>query len=122
MEHLPNRTDEIGENALLELVEGDRELLKELIVTFLHAGPEMLNSLREASTRRDAEGIHRAAHTLRGSVGNFTMGSLYFALSELEKMAGAQQIHGTDRFIQNRIVPELRGLGGSLTRLKEKME
>jgi two-component system sensor histidine kinase/response regulator len=55
----------------MENVDGDRELLSELMVIFLDECPQQLSLLREAFGRQDVQGVRRAAHTLKGMVGNF---------------------------------------------------
>ena len=48
-----------------------RGLLKELVGLFLNEIPELLTDLRKAVKAGDANAIERAAHKLKGSVGNF---------------------------------------------------
>ena len=58
--------------ALRELSpEGDGEFLKELIGIFLEDTPKHLAQLEEALARQDAVVATRAAHTIKGSSGNF---------------------------------------------------
>jgi response regulator RpfG family c-di-GMP phosphodiesterase len=56
---------------VLTRVEGNVELLKEVVALFLEELPELLTNLREAITAGNAHAIERAAHKLKGSVGNF---------------------------------------------------
>jgi PAS domain S-box-containing protein len=57
---------------VLENLEGDRELLEEMLRVFVkEAVPEQLGRLAEARVRQDAEAISLAAHTMRGMAGNF---------------------------------------------------
>ena len=67
-------SDEPSFNATeaLARVEGDRELLVELIDLFLSELPHALSELQRGAAQRDAKAIERAAHTLRGSVANFS--------------------------------------------------
>ncbi len=55
----------------LERVGGDLELLQEMAQLYLDEYPSQLEALRLAVRRRDAKGVERAAHSLKGSVGNF---------------------------------------------------
>ena len=57
--------------ALLARVEGDHELLREIVGLFLDEAPELLRAIRAAVEKRDAVALERAAHTLKGSIGNF---------------------------------------------------
>jgi signal transduction histidine kinase/DNA-binding response OmpR family regulator/HPt (histidine-containing phosphotransfer) domain-containing protein len=50
---------------------GDDDLLRELIDLYLQQCPELMTAIRDAITAGDATELARAAHTLKGSVGNF---------------------------------------------------
>ena len=76
--------DPIDITSALERVEGDVELLKELVAVFLTDLPETLTSLREAVTAGDANAIERAAHKLKGSVSNFAAQPAFEAVLKLE--------------------------------------
>ncbi|HEY5315044.1 MAG TPA: response regulator, partial [Pirellulales bacterium] len=51
-------------------VEGDRGLLGELIDIFLKECPEWRAEIHAALAQRDADRLHRGAHTLKGAAGN----------------------------------------------------
>jgi two-component system sensor histidine kinase/response regulator len=80
----PREQEPIDTASALARVEGDVELLKELVALFLKDLPEMLTNLREAVTARDATAIERAAHKLKGSVGNFAAQPAFEAALKLE--------------------------------------
>ena len=72
---------------LLEHVQGDRELLADIIRLFrAEAGP-LLRIVREAAEDRDAAAISRASHTLKGSIGNFGSGPAYQAAKKMDELA-----------------------------------
>jgi len=52
-------------------VDGDAELLQELAGIFLDEYPRMMSDIRAAIGNHDCEALQRAAHALKGSVGNF---------------------------------------------------
>jgi HPt (histidine-containing phosphotransfer) domain-containing protein len=56
---------------VLERMDGDLELLKELAGIFLSDCPQRMAEIRRAITQRDASGLMQAAHTIKGSAGNF---------------------------------------------------
>src|SRR4029079_7740049 len=58
-------------DAALDRMDGDGDLLKELVGLFLDECPQRMAEIREVLTRRDAARLGQAAHTLKGSVGNF---------------------------------------------------
>ena len=73
--------------ALLEHVQGDRELLAEIIRLFRDETPALLRSLREAVERGDSSAISRASHTLKGSLGNFSSGPAYQTAKKMDELA-----------------------------------
>jgi two-component system sensor histidine kinase/response regulator len=54
--------------AAMKSVGGDRELLAELVQTFLRAYPGYLQQLRDAIQNKDAPLLRLAAHTLKGTM------------------------------------------------------
>jgi len=56
---------------LLLRLEGDQELLGELIDVFVAEREGLLRGVSEAVTQQDAAGLERAAHKLKGSVSMF---------------------------------------------------
>jgi two-component system sensor histidine kinase/response regulator len=68
----------------LSVVEGDCELLGELIGLFLDDYPRILSELRSAIQESDATGVKRAAHTLKGALMNFGASSAAEVALELE--------------------------------------
>jgi len=71
---------------LLERVEGDRELLAEMVELFEQDSPRLLAAIREAVARGDGGMLERAAHTLKGSVSNFAAPAATAAALRLEQM------------------------------------
>jgi two-component system, sensor histidine kinase and response regulator len=77
----------LDRDALLAHVEGDRELLREIVNLFLVDYPKQLAQIRDAAARHDAGTLQGAAHTLKGAVSNFRAGPAAEAALRLEKMA-----------------------------------
>lgn len=82
----------------LEQMGGDEELMVELVEVFLEDLPERLQEIEAALAAGDAETLSRAAHTLKGSVGNFAAHAAYETAFELETLAkqgteGADQVY-----------------------------
>lgn len=65
--------------------EGDSEFLRELIAIYLADTPKQLIKLEEAITRRDADLVVRAAHTIKGSSGNFGAAGFAQLAHEMEE-------------------------------------
>ncbi len=71
---------------LLGRVDGDRELLQEIIEVYLEEYPRMLQEIRDAVGQSDSERLRIAAHTLKGAVANFGAKAAVQAAQELETM------------------------------------
>jgi len=54
--------------ALLDRLDGDLRLARELLTTFLEESPAMCVALRDAVNSRQASRVERAAHSLRGAL------------------------------------------------------
>ena len=83
----------IDHAALLAGVDGNRRLLRELVHLFLADCPQRLVEIKEAVRRGDAEALRIAAHTLKGSVGNFAAKKAFAAAQRLEIMGRDGDLH-----------------------------
>ncbi len=103
---------------LLSFVEGDEDLLRGICGLFLGHYPALLSKIRDAIARADADGLARAAHTLKGSGGYFLCASALRALVDLELIAhGGDLNNAPERFAEleselERLKPELLILSG----------
>jgi two-component system sensor histidine kinase/response regulator len=66
---------------------GDRRLMRELITIFSADAPGLLSRIEEAAARKDAEGLRRAAHALKGSLGIIDAQRAHAAAARLEQSA-----------------------------------
>ena len=79
--------DEIFDRAaFLERLDGDFELLDELVETFRAECPRLLSETRTAVSLGDGRSLERAAHALKGSVSNFCAPAAFEAARRLEQM------------------------------------
>jgi HPt (histidine-containing phosphotransfer) domain-containing protein len=79
--------------ALRELSpDGDEEFLRELITIYLTDTPKQLAQLDEALARQDATVVARAAHTIKGSSGNFGAEALAEIAKEIEALGKANNL------------------------------
>ena len=62
---------ELDREAIFGLVEGDMDLLGELVELFLDSYPCQLLEIREGIEESDPARVKEAAHSLKGSIGNF---------------------------------------------------
>ncbi len=64
----------------LHSVNGDRQLLRDIVEAFLDESPRLLTVIRSAIEQLDSKTLQRAAHTLKGS-------TRYFGASQVSEMA-----------------------------------
>jgi PAS domain S-box-containing protein len=77
----------IDHTALLAGFNGNRRVLRKLVRLFLADCPRRLAEIKEAIRRGDAGALGRAAHALKGSVGNFAAKNAFAAAQRLEIMS-----------------------------------
>jgi two-component system, sensor histidine kinase and response regulator len=85
---------------MLARFDGDSELLKELAGIFLQECPRMLGEIREALRACDQKALERAAHTLKGSVGNFAMAGAWQTAELLELLGKSGQLVGAEEILR----------------------
>jgi CheY-like chemotaxis protein/HPt (histidine-containing phosphotransfer) domain-containing protein len=80
----PTAKDVFDLSKALEVVDGDMELFEEIARLFLENLPDSIAQIREAIAKSDASAMERAAHSLKGSVGNFVAKRAFEAAYRLE--------------------------------------
>lgn len=83
-------------DAALRRMDGDRELLQELINIFLAELPERITQIREAVTTRDAPALRHAAHAIKGTVSTFSANHAFAAAQALERMGDDGDLSASD--------------------------
>jgi|SRR5579863_1186754 len=73
-------------------VEGDMELLREIVGLFLEETPQLLSNITESIASGDPVALERAAHALKGSVGNFGTKTAYEPALRLEAMGRGREM------------------------------
>ena len=86
----------LDRSALLDRVEGDMELLGDIIGLFKEDSVRQIAAIREAIGKKEAEIAKRAAHTLKGTCGNLGAPDAAATALELEKLAAAQDFAGAE--------------------------
>ena len=79
-------TEAFDSTAALDRVEGDEKLLGELAGLFFDDYPRLLNQIKESIAKSDGDSLEKAAHSLKGSVGNFAAREAFDAALALEKL------------------------------------
>jgi two-component system, sensor histidine kinase and response regulator len=72
--------------AALARVEGDRELLQEVVGLFFTEVPELLSTIHQAIARGDGKALEHTAHSLKGTVSSFGAQAAREAALRLERI------------------------------------
>jgi CheY-like chemotaxis protein/HPt (histidine-containing phosphotransfer) domain-containing protein len=100
--------------AALARMEGDRDLLSEIVQLFMSECPRISAELRQALEAHDARLVERLAHTLKGSSANISATGLCQAALALEMHARSGDL--TDASVQ------IEAIEGELDRLLPELE
>ena len=107
-------TPVVSRRELLKRVDGDMELLQDLVDVFLEDLPQRLEGLRAALDQDDLEGVHEKAHSIKGSVSNFAAAAAFEAASQVNDLARSGTRNGLKQAIDvleqemTRLQPALR--------------
>ena len=82
------------QESALSRVQGDAELLTELIDLFLDESPGLLSRIRSAVTAQDSVGLESAAHQMKGAVGNFSANGAFDTALQLEGIGRGGDLTG----------------------------
>jgi two-component system, sensor histidine kinase and response regulator len=81
------RDEQVDRTSLLERVEGDQELLAEMIHLFREDVPQLLDAMRNALQQGDMKSLERSAHSMKGAAGNLSAYVVVDAALRLEQDA-----------------------------------
>jgi len=95
-ERLARKPPALDRAAVLARLDGDEELLAELAGLFIQESPKLLAAIQQAIERADPKGLERAAHALKGSVGNFAVPTAVKAAQTLETMGREGDLAAAD--------------------------
>ena len=85
---------------LLDRVDGDRDLLLDLVRTFCADAPRLLTDVRRSGARHDAKGLHGAAHALKGACSNFSAPGAVGAARAVEECGRLNDMENLDERIE----------------------
>jgi signal transduction histidine kinase/CheY-like chemotaxis protein/HPt (histidine-containing phosphotransfer) domain-containing protein len=109
------RDDLMDWSKALEVVQDDRQLLKEIIEAFLAECPRMLADMHVAIDQNDQSLLQRSAHTLKGSMRYFGATAVFDQAYELECMGREGRLDGATEKLEtlkkelDRLQPLLAG-------------
>jgi PAS domain S-box-containing protein len=90
----------LDKNKILAHLEGDAELLAELAGLFMQEYPRLMANIHEGIAHRDGLALERAAHQMKGSVGNFRNKAATHAAQRLESMGRESDFEGAAGEVQ----------------------
>jgi HPt (histidine-containing phosphotransfer) domain-containing protein len=108
----------VDSQELLLRLDGNLDLLRTVVSTFIDDAPETLGAIRDAVASNDAESLYQLAHNLKGSVSNFAAEDVNRAALRLETIAQQRDLSQAPEAYQElarmmaRLTPELAQLAG----------
>src|SRR5208283_5013132 len=90
----------LDEALLVSHVDSDPQLLRDLVDMFLEECPRLVDEIRVALDRKDAKGVQRGAHSLRGSTSNLAAQMASEAARKLERVAQAGDLLHAESVLQ----------------------
>ncbi|MFQ5640075.1 MAG: NAD-binding protein [bacterium] len=113
LDSMVDDSDVIDREALLDIMDGDKEFLQEFIVSFLENTQTLLKQMHEAIEIKDGETLRTTAHTLKGSLLNFGASSACSYVCELEKMGKNGDLNNAEE-VFNTLKAEIKRMKKSL--------
>jgi PAS domain S-box-containing protein len=113
---------------LLARVHHNSQLLGIVVEQFRAEWPRMLGAVKDAVADRDAAALTRAAHTLKGALGNLSAPVALEAAARLEQMGRGEELARADRACRDleseirRLLPALASMVGNGTPAEEAAE
>lgn len=98
---------------LLDLVDHDLDLLREIVVLLFEDTPVWLEDLEDASEARDGEALRSTAHALKGALGNFAADRASQLAASLEKMGRNEELEEAPAMVE-KLIEELATLSTDL--------
>jgi len=116
-DHAANASNpKIDKEAILTRVEGDEDLLVEIVKLFIDDCPRLMAQIHDAIKLKNGDLLERCTHRLRGSLDLFSSDSASRAAFELEKSGHEQNFGNIDRTVAilqkeiDRLLPALVAL------------
>lgn len=93
--------EQLDRDSLLARVEGDQELLKEMVQLFAGDAPLLLETMRDALQQSDMALLERSAHSMKGAAGNLSANFVMAAALQLEKSAKESDLEASKAYLTN---------------------
>ena len=106
----------VDEAAVLKMVGGDRELLREMIALFLEDYPKRVAEITDALRRNDAEAVEFAAHAVKGAAMTLCAHRVVEMALSIEKMGRDAELQSASAALAA-LERELAQANAGLTRI-----
>jgi HPt (histidine-containing phosphotransfer) domain-containing protein len=97
----------------LEQCLGNEELLRKMSARFLQTVPSLVETIERSAISQDADGLRRAAHTLKGAAASMCARATATAALALEKTGKEERLAGAGELIMT-LKAELKRLNDEL--------
>jgi CheY-like chemotaxis protein len=104
---------------LQEFFDGDPEFLAEVVGIFLKESPRQLTTIREAIAGGNAVLLEQTAHSLKGSVSNFGVPPVFYALQSLETMGRTGELSAAAQAFAD-LEEKMRPLEAALSQIQKE--
>jgi two-component system, sensor histidine kinase and response regulator len=110
----PHQEPAFDKARFLSRLDGDELLGAEVVGMFLEECPKLMKGIGQAFARQDASALERAAHALKGSLGDMVAPQAFDAARDLEQMARQGNLRNVGAALAilesaiNRLMTELR--------------
>lgn len=113
-----NNTSAFDRNTLMERMDSNMDLIREMVALLRRDAPRMLAEIRDGIAGGNMDTVRRSAHALKGAVANFAAGDAYDCACHLEAMedevendAITDACDALERAM-TRLLKELNGIAG----------
>jgi PAS domain S-box-containing protein len=96
----PNQKSVFDRSAFLERLDGDEELMEEIVQVFMADFPNQLALLKDAISQDNAYALERQAHAMRGAAANIEAKSLKSIAFEIETAGNSKDMSRADSLIE----------------------
>ncbi len=91
----------INQHDLIEHVEGDLELLRDVFELFTDEKSEMQAEMEAAIKAEDAEAVRKVAHSMKGMLANFLAESACQTAAKIQELAAKQTLEEIPKLSQS---------------------
>ncbi len=100
---------------------GDEELMSDLIEIFEDEMEQMLERVQAAQQAGRGEDLHRAAHSLKGLLGNYCADRALQSISKIDEQAQSGELDGLPELVEN-LVRELELLDQAMGEFRDTLQ